>query len=71
MSAEVVVALVSLVGTIAGSLCGVLASSRLTTYRIQELEEKVDKHNNLVERMYAAEASTKPAHKRLDALEKK
>lgn len=64
MSAEVVVALVSLVSTIAGSLCGVLASSRLTTYRIQELEEKV-------ERMYAAEASTKSVHKRLDALEKK
>ena len=36
--------------------------------RIEQLEEKVKKHNNLVERMIAVEQSTKSAHHRLDEL---
>ena len=52
MSTEIIVSVISLLGTIVGSLGGVLVSSRLTTYRIQKLEEKVAKHNNLIERMY-------------------
>lgn len=65
---EIAVAILSLIGTLVGSLAGIMTSSRLTTYRIQQLEEKVNKHNNLVERMVAVEASTKSAHKRLDEL---
>lgn len=42
-----------------------------TTDRINELSQRVEKHNNLVERMALVEASTKSAHKRLDDLEKK
>lgn len=68
MSPEVTVALLSLAGTLMGSLLGVLASSKLTVYRICQLEEKVSKHNNLVERMSLVEMSTKTAHKRLDEL---
>ena len=55
MDSAVIVAVVSGVCTLAGSCCGVVASSRLTTYRIQQLEARVDKHNHLVERMYQAE----------------
>ena len=55
MSNEVVVALLSLAGTLLGSLGGVLASSKLTNYRIEQLEKKVQAHNNLVVRMYAVE----------------
>ena len=65
---EIAVAVLSLIGTLVGSIAGIMTSSRLTTYRIQQLEEKVNKHNNLVERMVAVEASTKSAHKRLDEL---
>lgn len=65
---EIAVAILSLIGTLVGSLAGIMTSSRLTTYRIQQLEEKVNKHNNLVERMVAVEASTKSAHKRIDEL---
>ena len=36
--------------------------------RISELSSRVEKHNNLVERMALVEASTKSAHKRLDDL---
>lgn len=55
MRSEVVVALLSLVGTFIGTLGGILATQKLVTYRLQKLEEKVDKHNNLIDRMYKIE----------------
>lgn len=55
MDSAVIVAIISGVCTLLGSCGGVLASSRLTTYRIQQLELRVDKHNHLVERMYEVE----------------
>lgn len=55
MSDTVVVAIIGLVGSGLGSLIGVIASSKLTQYRLEQLEKKVDKHNNVVERMYALE----------------
>ena len=63
MNAEITVALLSAAGTLIG---GILASNRLTNYRIAQLEKRVDKHNNLVERMAAAEDSIKSAHRRID-----
>ncbi len=68
MEPEVMVALLSVAGTVLGSLFGVLASSRLTTYRLEQLEIKVNKHNNLVERMTKVEQSVKSAHHRIDEL---
>lgn len=55
MSDAVIVALIGLSGSVVGSLIGVLASSKLMAYRIEQLEKKVEKHNNLVERTYALE----------------
>lgn len=55
MSDTVLVAIIGLVGSGLGSLIGVIASSKLTQYRLEQLEKKVDKHNNVVERMYALE----------------
>lgn len=55
MRSEVVVALLSLVGTFIGTIGGILASQKLVTYRLSKLEEKVDKHNNLIDRMYKIE----------------
>ena len=52
METEVIVALLGLMGTLAGSFLGVIAASRLTNYRLQTLEEKVNKHNNLIERTH-------------------
>ena len=65
---EIIVAICSLVGTLVGSLAGIMTANKLTTYRIEQLEEKVKKHNNLVERMIVVEQSTKSAHHRLDEL---
>ena len=43
---EIVVAICSLIGTLVGSLAGIMTANKLTTYRIEQLEEKVKKHNN-------------------------
>ena len=57
MDSTVVVALISLAGTLIGSLLGIIATAKLTTYRIEQLEKKVDKHNNIIERVYQLEKS--------------
>ena len=66
MDNGIVIALLSLVGTLAGSWMGVRQTNKLVDFRIKQLEEKVDKHNNLVERVALVEASTKSAHHRID-----
>ena len=55
MPSEIVVALISLVGTFLGTIGGILASQKLVTYRISQLESKVDKHNNLIDGTYKIE----------------
>lgn len=52
---ELWVAALAFLGTIIGSLGGVLTANKLTNYRIECLEKKVDKHNCLVERIYKLE----------------
>ncbi|MCI9086361.1 MAG: hypothetical protein HFE51_08080 [Clostridia bacterium] len=68
MSTEIVVAGLSLLGTLGGSIIGILTANQLTKYRIEQLENKVNKHNNLVERMIVVEQSTKSAHHRIDEI---
>jgi len=55
MSNEILIGLLSLVGTLIGTLGGILASNKLVTYRLEQLEKKVGEHNNLIERMYKCE----------------
>lgn len=55
MSDSVVVALLGLVGTLAGSFLGVIASQKLIQYRMAALESKVDKHNEVIERTFILE----------------
>lgn len=56
MSEAMVAALLSLLGTLVGSFAGIIAANRLINYRLQQLEKKVEKHNNMVERMYELES---------------
>ena len=65
MSEVVVVAIIGFLGTAVGSIAGILTSSKLTAYRLERLEKKVEKHNNLVERMYEAEESIRVAEERI------
>ena len=55
MSSEIIVSLIAFLGTFVGTIGGIIASSKLTTYRIAQLEEKVSKHNGLIDRMYKIE----------------
>ena len=52
---EIMIALLGFAGTLVGSLLGVLTAQKLTQYRLQQLEEKVNKHNNLIERTFRLE----------------
>lgn len=55
MTEAIVVALISLIGTLFGSWAGIRQANKLVTYRIDQLEKKVDKHNQVIERTYKLE----------------
>jgi hypothetical protein len=55
MSEAMIVAVLGFTGTLLGSLFGVLTAQKLTQYRLAQLEEKVNKHNNLIERTFKLE----------------
>ena len=55
MDNTIIVALIGLAGSGLGAFGGVMASARLTQYRLQMREEKGNKHNHMVERTYALE----------------
>lgn len=74
---DIIVALIGLAGSAFGAFIGVLASAKLTNYRIEQLEKKVDKHNTVIERTYKLEETQaviqeqiKVANHRIDDLEK-
>ena len=68
MSDAVIVGLLSLVGTVGGSALGIMAANKLTMYRIEQLEKKVDKHNTIIERTAVLERDIKTAFNRIDEL---
>lgn len=70
MSESVLTAVLSLVGTLGGTLGGILVSSKLTNYRIEQLEKKVDKHNSFAERIPVIEEQIRVANHRIDDLER-
>lgn len=63
--ATVIVGVLSLVGTLAGSYGGM----KLMTYRIEQLEQRVNKHNSVIERTYVLEEQMKVANHRIEDLE--
>lgn len=71
MTSEIVVALLAFLGTLIGTIGGILTSAKLTNYRIQQLEKKVDKHNNFAEKIPIIETKLNVVDHRIDDLEKK
>lgn len=71
MSNEIIVALIAFAGTALGTAGGIMASSKLTNHRIEQLEKKVDKHNTIIERTYILEEKMKVANHRIEDLEEK
>lgn len=77
MVTEIIVAVIAAAGGLLGSLIGMVQSTNLINYRLEQLEKKVDKHNNLVERTYnleerlsIQEERTRVANHRIDDLER-
>lgn len=77
MPSEIIVALLSMAGTAIGSISGVMAANKLTNYRIEQLEKKVDKHNTVIERTFKLEEAQavlqeqiKVANHRIEDLER-
>ena len=69
MKTEIIVALLSLVGTLIGTLGGILVSAKLSNYRIEQLEKKVDKHNGFGEKIPVIQEQIKVINHRLEDLE--
>lgn len=65
----VIVAALSLVGTLVGAYLANRKSTALIVYRLEELEEKVNKHNNLVERTYKLEQRMEVIEAKLEGAE--
>ena len=55
MTEAIIVAILSLIGTLGGTFGGILTANKLTNYRIEQLEKKVEKHNSVIERVYNLE----------------
>jgi len=69
MPTEIMVSLIGLAGSAIGTFAGILASTKLTTYRLEQLEKKVDKHNTVIERTFILEEQMKVANHRIGDLE--
>ena len=78
MEPEIVVSIITLLGSALGTFGGIFVNSKLTAYRIEQLEKKQDKHNAVIERTYRLEKEVelqaekiKVANHRIDDLERK
>lgn len=65
---EIIIALIAFLGTTVGSVLGILQANKLTVYRISQLEDKVNKHNNVVERMAVMENTVKSHQHQIDEI---
>lgn len=78
MNSEILISLITLLGSALGTFGGIFVNSKLTAYRIEQLEKKQDKHNAVIERTYRLEKEVelqaekiKVANHRIDDLERK
>ena len=67
----IIVSLIGLAGSAIGSILGVLASARLTSYRLEQLEKRVQAHDNLIERMYQVEERTELQEEKIRAADRR
>lgn len=66
MTSEIIVGVLSLIGTLCGTFTGIITSTKLTNYRIEQLEKKVEKHNSVVERTAVIEDNLKSVWHTID-----
>lgn len=66
----IIVAIITLIGTIGSGILSAVISNNLIKYRVEQLEKKVDKHNNLIDRMYKAESNIELIQEEIEQFEK-
>lgn len=71
MTTEIICSLLALLGTLGGSLGGILVSNRLSNYRIEQLEKKIEKLNTALEKIANIELHLAVIDERIDTLEGK
>lgn len=64
----IIVAAISLIGTLAGSYFANNKTTALLSYRLEQLERKVEKHNSVVERTFQLENNMQTAFSRIDEI---
>ena len=69
MHGEFFSGILSLVASLVGTFGGIITSTKLTNYQINELKKRVDKHNNVIERTYRLEEHSKYIDERIEKLE--
>ena len=69
MSEVVIVAMFSLVGTVVGTLGGILTANRLSNYRIEQLEKRLDEYKALNDRVYKLETHDQVIEGKIDKIE--
>ncbi len=70
MASEVLVAGIAFCGTLIGTFGGIVAAGKLTAFRLEQLEKKVEKHNSVMERTFLLEEKMKVANHRIEDLER-
>lgn len=70
MDNTIVVAIISFIGTLIGTFGGIITSNKLTNYRIEQLEKKVEKHNKVIDRVYSLEKGEALIEQEIEELKK-
>ena len=77
MEPEIIVSIITLAGSALGTFAGIAVNTKLTNYRLEQLEKKVDKHNTVIERTFKLEENQaviqeqiKVANHRIEDLER-
>ena len=69
MRIEILTGIFSLIASLFGTFGGILTSTKLTNYQINELKKQVDKHNGVIERTFKLEEHSKYVDERIARLE--
>ena len=70
MTQEIIIALITVGGTATSAFIGIIVASKMTNYRLSQLEKRVDKHNCVVERTVVLEQTCHELEHRVERMEK-
>lgn len=66
MAENIITSLIGIIPAILVAIVSIISNNQIVKVKIEELEKKVDKHNNIIERTYKLESDVETAFKRID-----